>query len=184
MKKLLIYLAFICFPVMVFSQLFIEPHNFYWRRVVDYPGTSEEIHDAIIESGIIQTITKDDPKIIIGKVENIRLKYKTIEPTPELFNKPIFFKDGEKFSGTLIYEIKDSCYRVTFKNLIYDSELIVTFGNVSADMRNNSVNDFFYKDDGRFCRGKAAQEFAKLVFDYSFSNSFIIKKQDETSDDW
>lgn len=184
-KKLLLLVIFSYNTLPSIAQLKIEPNNFYWQRVIEYSGSVDEMHNRIITSGIYKDIQKNDSTIIIGRVENIVLNYATMDPEPRLANKPIFFRNREKFSGTLIYELKEDRYRVTFKDLIYDSEMLFNVGAISVDMRNKPVNDLFYKEDGRFCRGEKAQEFARKVFDFSFSNSFIIKNDNETpSDDW
>lgn len=170
---------------LAIAQLNIEPNNFYWQRVVEYSGSINEMHNRIIASGIFKEIQKMDSTLIVGRVENIVLNYATMDPEPRLANKPIFFRNGEKFSGTLTYELKEGRYRVTFKNLIYNSDMVINVGSMSVDMRNQPVNEFFYHDDGSFCRGEKAQQFARKVFDYSFSNSFIIKNDSEPqSNEW
>lgn len=168
-----------------FAQAHIEPHNFYWQRVVEYRGTPSAMRDRIIASGIFSDIQRNDSTMIVGRVENVLLNYATMEPEPRLFSLPIFFRDGEKFSGTLIYELKQGRYRVTFKNLIYNGDMVLNVNGVSVDMRDQPVNRIFYKSDGSFCRGARARQFACEVFDYSFSNSFILTSDDEQqSDDW
>lgn len=185
MKKLLLLVIIGSITLPSFAQLKIEPHNFYWQRVVEYSGSIDEMHNRIMASGIFKDIQKADSALIIGRVENIVLNYATMDPEPRLANKPIFFRNGEKFSGTLTYELKAGRYRVTFKNLNYNSDMIVNVGGMSVDMRNQPVNDFFFHKDGSFCRGEKAQQFAREVFDYSFSNSFIIKNDDEAqSNNW
>lgn len=89
-----------------FAQVHIEPHNFYWQRVVEYRGTPSAMRDRIIASGIFSDIQRNDSTMIVGRVENVLLNYATMEPEPRLFSLPIFFRNGEKFSGTLIYELK------------------------------------------------------------------------------
>ena len=185
MKKLLLLAIVSSIAIPSFAQLKIEPHNFYWQRVVEYSGSIDEMHDRIMTSGIFKDIQKEDSTMIIGRVENIALNYATMDPEPRLANKPIFFRNGEKFSGTLTYELKAGRYRVTFKNLIYNSDMVLNVGSMSVDMRNQPVNEFFFHKDGSFSRGEKAQQFARKVFDYSFSNSFIIKNEDKKqSEDW
>lgn len=188
MKKLpsiLIIAVAILASGRAFAQLHIEPHNFYWQRVVEYKGARTEMRDRIVASGIFSDIQRNDSTMIVGRVDNVLLNYATMEPEPRLFDKPIFFRNGEKFSGTLTYELKEGRYRVTFKNLIYNSDMVLNVGGMSVDMRNQPVNKLFYKSDGSFCRGTKAQQFAREVFDYSFSNSFIIKDDDELqSEEW
>lgn len=89
-----------------FAQVHIEPHNFYWQRVVEYRGTPSAMRDRIIASGIFSDIQRTDSTMIVGRVENVLLNYATMEPEARLFSLPIFFRNGEKFSGTLIYELK------------------------------------------------------------------------------
>lgn len=93
-----------------FAQVHIEPHNFYWQRVVEYRGTPSAMRDRIIASGIFSDIQRNDSTMIVGRVENVLLNYATMEPEARLFSLPIFFRNGEKFSGTLIYyELKPGC---------------------------------------------------------------------------
>lgn len=79
--------------------------------------------------------------------------------------------------------MKQGRYRVTFKNLIYNGDMVLNVNGVSVDMRDQPVNRIFYKSDGSFCRGARARQFACEVFDYSFSNSFILTSDDEQQSD-
>lgn len=185
MKRLLILAIISTITIPSFAQLKIEPNNFYWQRVVEYSGSINEMHTQIIASGIFKEIQKEDSTIIIGRVENIILNYATMYPEPRLANKPIFFRNGEKFSGTLTYELKEGRYRVTFKDLIYNSGMIIHTGIMSLDVKDEPINALLFNAEGCFRRGEKAKEFARKVFDYSFSNSFIIKNDDEMqSDNW
>lgn len=65
----------------------IEPHNFYWQRVVEYRGTPSAMRDRIIASGIFSDIQRTDSTMIVGRVENVLLNYATMEPEPRLFSR-------------------------------------------------------------------------------------------------
>ena len=56
---------------------------------------------------------------------------------------------------------------------------------MSLDVKDEPINALLFNAEGCFRRGEKAKEFARKVFDYSFSNSFIIKNDDEMqSDNW
>lgn len=82
-----------------FAQVHIEPHNFYWQRVVEYRGTPSAMRDRIIASGIFSDIQRTDSTMIVGRVENVLLNYATMEPEARLFSLPISSETARSSPG-------------------------------------------------------------------------------------
>lgn len=182
--KVFLTILFLINAVRLYGQLRIEPFNFYWQRVVEYHGDMSELRSRIEASGVISNIQKSDSTIIVGKVDNVVLKYSSMKPKPTLPNKPIYFSNGINLSGTLSYEFKDGRYRVTFRNIAYKSPSTYNIAGVQVEMGEIFYNDVFFNKKGEFRRGEKARDFAEKVFDYSFSKSFIFEKQSENDQEW